>query len=139
MLISGESNVKKNHIRHDKTDLLKHTLALMMIAGCWRPLSWISSYKYKLYNVYRLLLILLLYTFAISQFMAMILNAGNPEEFTGVLYSMMAVAVSIFKISSMWIYRKNLTEIINTLIDKPFRPMIAGEMKIRQNFDKMIR
>lgn len=143
MLISDKSSVEKNHIQHDKTEdktnLLKHTLALMMIAGCWRPLSWTSSYKYKLYNVYMLFLILLLYTFATSQFMAIVLNAGNPEEFTSILYMMMAVFVAIFKISSMWINRENLADIVNTLIDKPFKPVIASEIKIRQNFDKMIR
>lgn len=143
MLSSGDSSVRKNHIRHskteDKTDMLKHTLALMTVAGCWQPLSWISSYKHKLYNVYTLLLIFLLYTFAISQFMAVVLNAGNPEEFTSILYMMMTVCISIFKISNMWINRKNLTDIINTLTDKPFKPVIPSEIKIRQNFDKMIR
>lgn len=143
MLISDKSIVEKNHIQHhkaeDKTDLLKHTLALMMVAGCWQPLSWTSSYKYKLYNVYMLFLILLLYTFAISQFMAIVLNAGNPEEFTSILYMMMAVFVAIFKISSMWMNRKNLAAIVNILIDKPFKPVVTGEIKIRQNFEKMIR
>jgi len=139
MLISDKSIVEKNHKAEDKTDLLKHTLALMMVAGCWRPLSWTSSYKYKLYNVYMLFLILLLYTFAMSQFMAIVSNVGNPEEFTSILYMMMAVFVAIFKISSMWMNRKNLATIVNTLIDKPFKPVIAGEVKIRQNFDKMIR
>ncbi|XP_011882838.1 PREDICTED: odorant receptor 46a, isoform A-like isoform X2 [Vollenhovia emeryi] len=143
MLNSGESSVERNYIIHDKmedkTDLLKHTLALMRIAGCWQPLSRISSYKYKLYNVYTLLLVLILYTFAISQFIAIFLNAGSPQEFTSILYMMMAVCISILKISSMWINRKNFADIINTLTDEPFRPVIAGEVKIRQNFDKMIR
>lgn len=141
MLSSGVSSVRKN--RHgrteNKTDLLKHTLVLMTVAGCWQPLSWISSYKHKLYNVYTLLVIFILYTFAISQLMAIVLNAGNPEEFTNILYMMMTVCISIFKISSMWMNRRNLANIINTLTDKPFKPMIAGEIKIRQNFDKMIR
>jgi len=138
MLISGDS-IRKNHIWHDQTNLLKYTLALLTITGCWRPLSWISSYKYKLYNVYTLLLVLLLYTFAISQFMAIVLNAANPDEFTSVLYMMMTVCVSIFKISSMWLNHRNLADIINTLTDIPFRPVIADEIKIRQNFDKIIR
>ncbi|XP_077264581.1 odorant receptor 4-like isoform X2 [Temnothorax americanus] len=143
MLISGESSVEKNHVRYDKTedktDLLKHTLALMTVAGCWRPLPWISSYKQKIYNAYTFLVILLLYTFAISQFVAMVLNAGNPEEFTSILYIMMAVCIGIFKISSMWLNRKNVADIINTLTETSFRPEIPGELKIRQNFDKIIR
>lgn len=138
MLISSESSVKKGHIRRDKTDLLKHTFTLMTIAGCWRPLSWISSYKCKLYNIYTLFVVLLLYTFAISQFMAIILNTSNPEEFTSILYIMMAACIASFKISTMWMYHKDLVKIINILTDKPFRPMTNGEMKIRQNFDKMI-
>lgn len=80
-----------------------------------------------------------MYTLAISQFIAMILNAGNTEEIIGVLYLMIGVFNAIFKICNMWKYRKNLADVINTLTKEPFRPEIAGEIKIRQNFDKMIR
>lgn len=147
MLITSDSSVSKklDAIRYNKaedrtkTDLLKLTLAFLTIAGCWRPVSWISLYKYRLYNIYTTILILLLYTFAISQFMDIVLNVGNPEEFTSVLYIMMTVCVASFKISSMMMNRKNIADIINTLTNKPFKPMITGEIKIRQNFDKMIR
>lgn len=147
IIISNNSTVQKklDVIRHDKvedrakTDLLKLTLAFLTISGCWRPVSWTSLYKYILYNIYTITLILLLYTFAVSQLMDIVLNVGNPEEFTSVLYIMMTVCVASFKISSMSTNRKNISHIINTLTEKPFKPMVTDELKIRQNFDKMIR
>ncbi|XP_029665549.1 uncharacterized protein LOC115236949 [Formica exsecta] len=147
MLISDGSSVQKklDVTRHDKAedrakkDLLKFTLVFLTLAGCWRPVSWTSLYKYRLYNIYTAILVLLLYTFAISQFMDIVLNVDNPEEFTSVLYIMMTVCVASFKISNMLINRKNVADIVNTLTEKPFKPMITGEIKIRQNFDKMVR
>ncbi|KAL6422681.1 hypothetical protein ACFW04_010725 [Cataglyphis niger] len=145
MLISDDTDVQKKLgvTRHDKaedkTDLLKITLVFLTFAGCWRPMSWTSLYKYRLYNVYTIILILLLYTFAISQFMDIVLNGSNPEEFTSVLYIMMTVCVASFKITNIFMNRRNVVEIINTLTDKPFKPMVTGEIKIRQNFDKMIQ
>ncbi|KAL0116262.1 hypothetical protein PUN28_011239 [Cardiocondyla obscurior] len=147
MLNFDKSNVERSQRviknRRNKmesnTVILKHTLMLMMVAGCWQPLSWISSFKNILYNAYVLLLMLLLYAFAISQIMAIIVNTANPEEFTGVLYMMMAVFVGIFKISSMWISRKNIANIVNTLTERPFLPMIDDEVKIHRTFEKLIR
>lgn len=147
MLISDDTGVQKKLgvTRHDKaedrakTDLLKITLVFLTFAGCWRPVSWTSLYKYRLYNIYTIILILLLYTFAISQFMDIVLNGGNPEEFTSVLYIMMTVCVASFKISNIFMNRRNVVEMINTLTDKPFKPMVTGEIKIRQNFDKIIQ
>ncbi|XP_072753282.1 odorant receptor 46a-like [Anoplolepis gracilipes] len=71
--------------------------------------------------------------------MAIVLIVDNPEEFTNVLYMMMTMFVASFKIASMLINRKNVADIINTLTDKPFKPIVTSELKIRQNFDKMIR
>ncbi|XP_070156627.1 odorant receptor 46a-like isoform X2 [Polyergus mexicanus] len=147
MLISDGSNVRKklDITRHDKDedrakkDLLKYTLVFLTLAGSWRPVSWTSLYKYRLYNIYTAILVLLLYTFAISQFMDIALNVNNPEEFTSVLYIMMTVCVASFKISNMFINRKNVADIINTLTEKPFKPLVIAEIKIRQNFDKMVR
>ncbi|XP_028047922.1 putative odorant receptor 71a isoform X2 [Monomorium pharaonis] len=142
MLISDDSSVQENHVRHDKKKdklaLFKHTFTTMTVVGCWQPLSWLSPIKYKLYSIYTLFLTLMLLIFAISQFMIIVLNAANPEDFTSVLYMMTAMCMGIFKISNMWLNRKNYADIINTLIDEPFRPVIADEIKIRQNFDRMI-
>ncbi|XP_029159903.1 uncharacterized protein LOC114931920 [Nylanderia fulva] len=147
MLISNDSNVEKKFdiIRHDKAedrakkDLLKFSLVLLAITGCRQPESWTFLYKYTLYNIYTMILVLLLYTFTFTQFMDIVLNVGNPEEFTSVIYIMMTVFVASFKLSNMLMNRKSVSDIINTLIDKPFKPMVTDEIKIRQNFDRMIQ
>lgn len=117
--------------------VLQFTLTICAIAGCWRPLSWISTFKYAIYNGYRTLLISILLTFNITQVMNIVMNVNDSDEFTNTVHMMLTVYVAFNKIIIMWLNCTNVTEIIMTLTKKPFAPMELGEVTIRQKYDKI--
>ncbi|XP_072754209.1 uncharacterized protein [Anoplolepis gracilipes] len=126
-----------------KKDLKMHVLNLtffiVTFVGCFRPLSWTSLFKRAVYNLYRLFIIIILYTFAFLQFMDIVLNVDNPDDFTNNLYMMLNVSVSGYKLLIMWINYTNIATLIKKLNEEPFKPLDTGELEIRQKFDKLIR
>ncbi|XP_071572216.1 putative odorant receptor 85d [Temnothorax nylanderi] len=119
--------------------ILKLTCTIFMIAGCFRPQSWTSLFKRTVYNVYRLYVISMLYTFTLSQVIDVVMNTDNPNDFTDNLNKSLTVSVSCYKIFIAWLSYKNIAALINYLTEEPFKPLDLGEMKIRRQYDKIIR
>jgi len=119
--------------------VLKFTLLVCAFAGCWQPISWTSLFKHIIYKTYAMFLVSSLYIFSISQFMNIVLNVENSDEFTDSLYMMLTVFVAGYKQVYMWIDRKNIMVIINVLNEKPFAACETQELKIQQKFEKMVQ
>ncbi|XP_011704296.1 PREDICTED: odorant receptor 46a, isoform A-like [Wasmannia auropunctata] len=119
--------------------LLQFTLMICALAGCWQPLTWTSLFKQIIYKAYAIFLISSLYVFLLSQFINIILNVGNSDEFTDALYMMLTILVAGYKQIYMWVERKNVMVIINVLNEKPFVPYETHEVMIREKFEKMIQ
>jgi len=122
-----------------ETQPLRLSHAIVMIAGCFRPLSWTSSYKRAVYNVYRLYIIGMVYIFMILQLMDIVLNVKNPDEFTDNLKMALTASAACYKATGMCINYENITILINYLTEEPFKPLDQNERNIRKQFDKMIR
>jgi len=71
--------------------------------------------------------------------MNIVINVDNSDELTDSLYMMLTVFVAGFKQVCIWIDRKNVIMVINTLNEKSFKPCEPHEIIIRQKFDKMIQ
>ncbi|XP_077264619.1 odorant receptor 46a-like isoform X2 [Temnothorax americanus] len=119
--------------------ILKLTCTIFMIAGCFRPQSWTSLFKRTVYNVYRLYVISMLYAFTLSQVIDVVMNTDNPNDFTDNLNKSLTVSVSCYKIFIAWLSCKNIAGLINYLTEEPFKPLDLGEIKIRRQYDKIIR
>ncbi|XP_029665544.1 odorant receptor 94a-like [Formica exsecta] len=117
--------------------VLKFTLIICALAGCWQPLSWTSLFKNIIYKAYATFLISSLYAFLMSQFVDIVLNVGNSDEFVDALYMMLTVLVAGYKQAYMWIDRKNIMVIINVLTEKPFAPYETHEVIIQEKFEKL--
>lgn len=120
-------------------DALKFTLTILTIAGCWRPFSWTSLKKHTLYNAYTLLVISLMYSFTFTQFMDVVLNVDNPDDFTNTLYTMLAIFAACYKILNLWVNHESFAELIQNLTEGTFKPLVPVEVEIRRKFDKMIQ
>ena len=118
--------------------LLKFTLIICALAGCWQPLSWTSLFKHIIYKTYALFLVSALFIFSISQFMNMVLNVENSDEFTNSLYMMLTISVAGYKQVYMWTNRKKVMVAINVLNEKPFAICETHEAMIQQKFEKMV-
>ncbi|XP_025163637.1 uncharacterized protein LOC112590648 [Harpegnathos saltator] len=119
--------------------VLKFTLVICALAGCWQPSSWTSLCKRVVYKIYAIFLLSSLYIFSVSQFMNIILNVENSDEFTDALYMMLTVLVAAYKQTFMLLDRGNITMIIDQLTVRPFAPCESHEVTIRRKFDKMIQ
>ncbi|XP_032691026.1 uncharacterized protein LOC116853856 [Odontomachus brunneus] len=119
--------------------VLKLTCTIVMIAGCLRPQSWTSLPKRVAYNIYRLYVISMLYTFSMTQFLDMVLVIDNAEDFTDNLNMMITVTAACYKMFLMWISYEDVAALINKLNEEPFKPLDRSEMEIRQKFDHIIR
>jgi len=120
-------------------NVLQFTFFIVTFVGCFRPLSWTSLLERIIYNLYRIFIITILYTFVFLQFMDIILNVDNPDDFTNILYMALNVSVSGYKLLIMWLNYESVTTLITILNEEPFKPLDLGEMEIRQKFDKLIR
>lgn len=119
--------------------LLKFTLLVCGFAGCWQPPSWTSLFKHIIYKTYAMFLVSALFIFSISQFMNIILNVENSDEFTDSLYMMLTVFVAGYKQVYMWVDRKNIIVIFNVLNEKPFAACETREVMIQQKYEKIIQ
>ncbi|XP_070156659.1 odorant receptor Or1-like [Polyergus mexicanus] len=118
--------------------VLRFPLKFLTMAGCWPPVT-SSLYKQIMYNAYTSLLILLLFTFMVPQFVDVIMHIKNPDDFTDTLYLMMAMVMACAKMLSLLMNRKNIEILTNALMEKPFRPLESDEIEIRQKFDNIIQ
>ncbi|KAL0116268.1 hypothetical protein PUN28_011241 [Cardiocondyla obscurior] len=96
-------------------------------------------YKRVIYNIYTVFVILLLFTFMLPQLMDVVLNVDNTDDFTDTFYILLAMIISCCKMVGLLINRKNIEILTNILTQKPFIPLEADEIKIRQKFDKTIQ
>lgn len=115
------------------------TFKVLTICGCWPPNSWTSRYKLILYDVYTVLIVLLINTFTLSQLMDLILSVDNTDDFTENFYVTLAMLVSCCKMFSLLKNRNNIATLIDTLMKKPCRPIEHDEIEIRQKFDKFVQ
>ncbi|XP_067207943.1 odorant receptor 46a-like isoform X2 [Linepithema humile] len=119
--------------------VLDFTLKILMVVGCWRPKSWTSLSKRTVYNAYTIFIVLLLFTFMLSQLMDLVLNVDNTDDFTDTFYIMLAMVISCCKMTGLLINRKNIGTFTSILTQKPFIPLEPDEKKIRYKFDKTIQ
>ncbi|CAL1676380.1 unnamed protein product [Lasius platythorax] len=118
--------------------VLQFTFKILTIVGCWRPESWSSLCMRIVYDAYTVFMIILLYTFLVSQFLDIIWNVESAEDFTENFYATLASVVSCSKMLSLLVNRNNINTLTNILVEKPYRPLEVDEMKIRYKFDRLI-
>ncbi|XP_070518472.1 odorant receptor 46a-like [Cardiocondyla obscurior] len=118
--------------------ILHLTFKILTFIGCWRPQSCSSFYFRIIYDAYTIFMIILLYTFLISQFLDIIWNVENAEDFTENFYATLASVVSCSKMLSLLVNRKNINTLINVLVEEPYKSLNVDEMRIQYKFDRII-
>lgn len=118
--------------------VLQLTFKILTIIGCWRPQACSSFCLRIIYDAYTIFMFVLLYTFLISQFLDLIWNVDNAEDFTENFYVMLSSVVSCSKMLSLLVNRKNINMLTNVLIEDPYRPLEIDEKRIRYKFDRLI-
>lgn len=117
---------------------LQLTFKILTIVGCWRPQLCSSFCLRIVYDVYTVFMIILLYTFLVSQFLDIIWNVDNAEDFTENFYATLASVVSCSKMLSLLVNRENINMLTNILVKKPYKPLEMDEIRIQNKFDRII-
>ncbi|XP_025074598.1 uncharacterized protein LOC112552785 [Pogonomyrmex barbatus] len=134
----GKWMLKSDVGKKSEMPVLKFTLTVLAVAGCWRPTSWTSLFRHIIYNAYTASIILILYIFAITQIMEMVLNADDSDTFGDALFNALISLLACYKAIIIRINHDNITILIDNLIEKPFKPMDIDENIIREKFDKRV-
>ncbi|KAL0116256.1 hypothetical protein PUN28_011234 [Cardiocondyla obscurior] len=124
--------------KRSEKPVLKLTLAVLAVAGCWRPSSWTSPFKHAIYNAYSAAIILILFTFATSQIMELVLNAANTDAVSDLLFNAVTSLLACYKAIVIRINHDGITMLTNDLVKEPFKPTNLNEIIIREKFDKRI-
>lgn len=126
-------------LKTERAKILKFTLKILMVVGCWPPDSWTSLFKRAAYNAYTVFITLLLFTFTLSQLMDIILNVNSTDDFADTFYIMLGMVIACCKMTGLLINRKNIGTLTNILVQEPFIPLEADELEIRHKFDRTIQ
>lgn len=119
--------------------VLKFTLVICALAGCWQPFTRTSLFKNINYKIYATFLITSLNAFLLSQCIHIVLSVDNSNDFTDALYMMLTVFVAAYKQLYMWIDRKHLMMLLSAFTEKPFAPYETREVMIQKKFEKIVQ
>ncbi|XP_039309017.1 odorant receptor 94a isoform X4 [Solenopsis invicta] len=118
--------------------VLKYTFKVLTISGCWRPDSWSSLYKRIAYYIYTSIIILIVITFMLSQLIDVILSIGNVDDVFDNIFVVISLINVSCKLIMLLINRKNISILIDILMEKACRPSEPTEIKIQYKFEKYI-
>lgn len=92
-----------------------------------------------MYRVYTVLVILLVNSFTLSQFMDIILIVDNPDDLSDNFCIMLPMFISCYKMLSLLVNHKSIVKLTDILTREPCRPSKPYEIEIHYKFDKGIQ
>ncbi|XP_046144648.1 odorant receptor 94b-like isoform X1 [Osmia bicornis bicornis] len=116
--------------------VMRWTFRLLTMCGCWRPPSWTSPIKKRLYNIYTAFVFTLINTSMILQIMDLVLIVENQDELSENIFLMLTMLVACHKMYSMLMSRKNIAVFNDILENEPFQPENVEEIEIRGRFNR---
>lgn len=122
-----------------KMNVLEFPFKVLTICGCWQPESWTSIYKRIMYRMYTILIILIVNSFVLSQFVDIILIVDNTDDFCDNFCILLPMIITCFKLFSLLANRKSIIKLTNILTKEPCKPLKPKEINIHYKFDKGIQ
>lgn len=117
---------------------LRWTYTLFTLTGLIPPSTWKYLWKRVLYNVYTIVVLLLLFSFETSLILDLVINVDNQDDFSENLYVTLVLFSSCCKAIVLLIYRGNIETLMGVLLEKPFAPVNNEEIEIRTKFEERI-
>lgn len=118
---------------------LSLSFALLTCTGYWRPIKWpVRSLKYWLYNLYSLFMVSLLYTFAFCALVDSLISK-NLQVMTDKFSLFISVLGVCFKVANLFLQRKKIISLVNTLLNEQCAPRDKEEVIIQRKFDGYAR
>ena len=80
-----------------------------------------------------------MYSFTFSQFMDVVLNVDNPDDFTNTLYAMLTMFAADYKILDLFVNHESFAKLIQNLTERTFKPLLLVEIEIQRKFNIIIQ
>lgn len=107
--------------------------------GVWRPVHWCPGWKTIVYDIYTILMILMIYTFTISECVDLIGSFSNVEEFANASFMLLSMIGVCGKAANLLKKRSVIIELMNVLQNDVCRPRSAEEIRIQNKYDRGAR
>lgn len=115
------------------------SFTLLTLASFWRPLSWESKFSHNAYTCYRVVVLIIYYTFMVSEILDIILWAENIEEVVENMIQLINITNVMFKSTSFMMKRKQIIKVLNILDDEMCQCRTPREKDLKQIYDKTTR
>lgn len=103
------------------------------------PIEWSSNTVKLLYTIFTFLILFMVYFFVLTQFLDIILVVDNINDLISNFMIFMATLSVSCKATIIIIRRSAIINLVQMLLEKPFKPQNENEMKIQTKFDEFIR
>ena len=118
--------------------VLRPAFNILVVCGCWMPSSCRTSHGKLFYTLHMMFVILLLYSFCVSQLLNVMLNVNTADELSDSLYMFIASVLSCCKIFALLINRQAIGVLSRQLEEEPCKPVDTQEITIQKKFDRSI-
>ncbi|XP_053998016.1 odorant receptor 13a-like [Hylaeus anthracinus] len=115
--------------------LLRWIFTYLAVGGCSRPASWTSTTKKFLYNVYTIVLLLMIHALLVTQILDIVFNVENQDEFSDNFYLTLGIFVACCKMYNLLTSHKSYVILIDSLQEEPLKPVNSDEVEIQMKFE----
>ncbi|XP_015608389.1 odorant receptor Or1 isoform X2 [Cephus cinctus] len=139
--VSDSRQLKIVGRRNDISDMeiLPLCFKLWTIGGFWRPLDYYSPMSKFLYNCYSFVSFLGLYSLMLFEFLDIVFNFGNLDDFTSIAFMFMTVLSDCLKAANTLGKRSRIIEIQDMLTDETCIAHDTEEQMILERSAKVCR
>nr|AZQ24948.1 odorant receptor [Aphidius gifuensis] len=120
--------------------LLSYSIIMLRVLGLWYPDDDnISKWKKRIYMIYTFLLFLIMYTFTLSQIIALSSCMNDANEFTNATFMSLTMLAACVKMWNMITHRKTIYNMIKILENNTFKIRDDHELKIQNEQHRRIK
>ncbi|XP_063989745.1 uncharacterized protein LOC135168984 [Diachasmimorpha longicaudata] len=107
--------------------------------GLWFPQATTSPWLINLYKIYNALIVTAMFTFALTQFFAVLTCFHDPKELTNASFMLLTILASTGKVLNMTVHREKISRMVTLFNREPFKPRDDNELAIKSRFHRSVR
>lgn len=116
------------------------SLMILSIGGSWRPIVWHCFAAVFLYNIFSIVMALLVYSLDTSLYMYIFLQSlSNTDDFAEALCWFLLIFTVCVKLTNLLIQRDEIIKLIEMFEVDYFLPRDSVEEIIQKNYDSLAR
>ncbi|XP_043285618.1 uncharacterized protein [Venturia canescens] len=123
----------------DEMDTLSLNFKILQIYGMWGSSFWSVGWKAMVYNSYTIVMISCLYSFALSEFIDLLVSSENAKEFAHGSYMFLSILGGCGKCATVIKQRKKIIDLMNMLRNDLCRPRNSEEVQIQAAYEREAR